>query len=688
MKYILLILALLCSISSYSQIIARSTNTSNTLTDERLHIKRILGIPRYIDTTAANINKGEDSCGTIIYTYPNKMWIRSCSPKAWTEVGAGSITEVDPVSTHISDTSAMLFPYLRKSQAYSSYIDTSHTNHGMLTYLEGLYIYEKNAASISALSTVYYPLSSNPASYLTQTNTDALYSVLSHTHTFSSLTSKPTTLSGYGITDAVPSNRTITINGTTLDLSTNRSWTISTGISDTTPLSTRITTNVTAINDLRSRNINSGFGLSGGGDLSADRTLKVDSSTIQKKLGAGTNIAISGNTIYNTFDSSIQSSRITTNVTAINDNRASIALKAPIASPTFTGTVTLPASTSLVTPLLGTPTSGVLTNCTGYIGANLVLTDVTTNNATTSAHGFVPKLPNDATKYYDGTGSYSVPSFGNLTGAVTSVGLATSLGSFTSANLSTALTNETGTGAAVFQDQPVFTTSMTAPIIYGGSGSAGTLTLLSTSNATRGKVIFGNAATTAYDDVNDRLGIGTSSPSYKLHVKDGAITVDNSVTSSSGSLSVIGNSDGTNYASITFGRRDLTRYSYISHSSGDAIVLNHYNGTSFLKSAVFANTCDIFLGSTSLTATGSNAVLTVKAGGQVGVNNTSPATSAALEVNSTTKGFLLPRMTTAQRNAISSPVAGLEVFCTDCTATDASTGVTTTYNGSAWKNNW
>jgi hypothetical protein len=42
-----------------------------------------------------------------------------------------------------------------------------------------------------------------------------------------------------------------------------------------------------------------------------------------------------------------------------------LALKAPLASPTFTGTVTLPASTSLVTPLLGTPTSGVLTNETG-----------------------------------------------------------------------------------------------------------------------------------------------------------------------------------------------------------------------------------------------------------------------------------------------------------------------------------
>lgn len=65
--------------------------------------------------------------------------------------------------------------------------------------------------------------------YLTIVSAAATYSLLGHTHTFSSITSKPTTLSGYGITDAVPSSRTLTINGTTLDLSANRSWTISGG---------------------------------------------------------------------------------------------------------------------------------------------------------------------------------------------------------------------------------------------------------------------------------------------------------------------------------------------------------------------------------------------------------------------------------------------------------------------------
>ena len=74
--------------------------------------------------------------------------------------------------------------------------------------------------------------------------------------------------------------------------------------------------------------------------------------------------------------------------------------------------------------------------------------------------------------------------------------------------------------------------------------------------------------------------------------------------------------------------------------------------------------------------------------GKAVVGATSPATSAALTVTSTTGGLLPPRMTTAQRDAIASPATGLTLYCTDCTATDASTGVMQTYNGATWKNNW
>ena len=41
--------------------------------------------------------------------------------------------------------------------------------------------------------------------------------------------------------------------------------------------------------------------------------------------------------------------------------------------------------------------------------------------------------------------------------------------------------------------------------------------------------------------------------------------------------------------------------------------------------------------------------------------------SAQLQIDSTTKGFLPPRMTQTQRNAITSPAIGLEIYQTDAT---------------------
>lgn len=65
--------------------------------------------------------------------------------------------------------------------------------------------------------------------------------------------------------------------------------------------------------------------------------------------------------------------------------------------------------------------------------------------------------------------------------------------------------------------------------------------------------------------------------------------------------------------------------------------------------------------------TTSGSAITYSAGA-VGVGTASPNTSAALEVSSTSKGLLLPRMTKAQRQAIASPADGLLVFQTDTTA--------------------
>jgi hypothetical protein len=65
-------------------------------------------------------------------------------------------------------------------------------------------------------------------------------------------------------------------------------------------------------------------------------------------------------------------------------------------------------------------------------------------------------------------------------------------------------------------------------------------------------------------------------------------------------------------------------------------------------------------------------------GSSVGIGTASPNASAALEVNSTTKGFLLPTMTQTQRNAISTPATGLLIYQSD------NTPGFYYYNGAAW----
>ncbi len=69
----------------------------------------------------------------------------------------------------------------------------------------------------------------------------------------------------------------------------------------------------------------------------------------------------------------------------------------------------------------------------------------------------------------------------------------------------------------------------------------------------------------------------------------------------------------------------------------------------------------------------------VNVNAQVGINSTNanPDNSAMLDVSSTDKGVLIPRMTTAQRNLINTPANGLMIY----NATDS---VFNYYNGTAW----
>ncbi len=65
---------------------------------------------------------------------------------------------------------------------------------------------------------------------------------------------------------------------------------------------------------------------------------------------------------------------------------------------------------------------------------------------------------------------------------------------------------------------------------------------------------------------------------------------------------------------------------------------------------------------------------------KIGDNPATLTPSAMLEVNSTTQGLLLPRLTFTQMLAIASPVAGLIVYCSDCTPSGLQV-----HDGSGWR---
>lgn len=68
----------------------------------------------------------------------------------------------------------------------------------------------------------------------------------------------------------------------------------------------------------------------------------------------------------------------------------------------------------------------------------------------------------------------------------------------------------------------------------------------------------------------------------------------------------------------------------------------------------------------------------IDSSGNVGIGTSSPSASAILDAQSTTKGVRMPNMTTTQKNAISSPAAGLMVF-------DTTLAKLCVYSGSAWQ---
>ena len=145
-------------------------------------------------------------------------------------------------------------------------------------------------------------------------------------------------------------------------------------------------------------------------------------------------------------------------------------------------------------------------------------------------------------------------------------------------------------------------------------------------------------------------------------------------------------SNTTGYQNTALGFQAGYDYNNTGNENGNNTFIGYNTGR-----GITTGTGNTILGAsvTGLTSTLTNNIIiadgagnrriNVDNNGNVGMGTTAPAATALLDVSSTTKGFLPPRMTTTQRTAITTPATGLQVY-------DNSTNSLWYYNGTVWIN--
>lgn len=117
----------------------------------------------------------------------------------------------------------------------------------------------------------------------------------------------------------------------------------------------------------------------------------------------------------------------------------------------------------------------------------------------------------------------------------------------------------------------------------------------------------------------------------------------------------------------------LTSVVYVNTTDGSTWT---YNGSQYVSYT--ASSISNFYLANGTTDAGTNKTSSIYRNGNIGLGTSTPNASAALDITSTTKGFLPPRMTTTQRNAISSPASGLVIFNTSTNSLEINVGTPAT----------
>jgi hypothetical protein len=152
------------------------------------------------------------------------------------------------------------------------------------------------------------------------------------------------------------------------------------------------------------------------------------------------------------------------------------------------------------------------------------------------------------------------------------------------------------------------------------------------------------------------------------------VNTDNSAPDNSAMLDVKSISRGLLVPRMTGAQRDL-----IASPANGLLIFCTDNNQYYFNQGTPAAKNWVMLNSQWLT----NGTSIYFSDGNVGIGTSNPAASASLEISSTSKGLLPPRMTMAQRDAIVNPTAGLLVFCTNCNSDGAA--ALSIYSGGFWR---
>jgi hypothetical protein len=211
----------------------------------------------------------------------------------------------------------------------------------------------------------------------------------------------------------------------------------------------------------------------------------------------------------------------------------------------------------------------------------------------------------------------------------------------------------------------------------------------------KGLVTAGTAATTADIAVSTNKNYVTDAQQIVINNTSGTNTGDNAVNSLYSGLvtNATHTGDVTGSTALTITNDAITTAKIAAGAITDSkvtdVAASKITGTLAVANGGTGTTNGSITGTGALTfaAGGSNQNISISPSGtgSVGIGTSSPNTTAALDVTSTTKGFLPPRMTYAQRQTISSPppATGLMVYCTNC---GTNGGEPQFYNGNGWVN--